>query len=151
MPFPRAPSLFSSGRCCSFLLLFSAPSQLHALHFCCNLRAPSALHSWSSWLPAETASLQISVCAVKASRDKNTKQNFILSLQVPGTNTPLALPQILLEYGSSTASPRGLCVETKVVCPDLIVMDVFILESISLFADWTVFFLLCFYKEHTHD
>ena len=151
MPFPRAPSLFSSGRCCSFLLLFSAPSQLHTLHFCCNLRAPSALHCSSSWLPGGTASLQISVCAVKASRDKNTKQNFLLSLLVPGTNTvPLLCPRNL-EYGSSTASPCSLCVETKVLCPDLIVIDVFISENISLFADWTVFFLPCFSKPHTHD
>ena len=142
---PQGSFVFSSGRCCSFLSLFSAPSQLHTLHFCCNLRAPSALHCSSSWLPGGTASLQISVCAVKASRDKNTKQNFLLSLLVPGTNTvPLLCPRNL-EYGSSTASPCSLCVETKVLCPDLIVMDVFLLENISLLTDCAVFLLAVFF------
>ena len=36
-------------------------------------------------------------------------------------------------------------VETKVVCPDLRVMDVFILENISLLVDCTVFSLALFF------
>lgn len=59
----------------------------------------------------------------------------------PETSEGMAVPQ----------HPHVVYACPSVVCPDLRVMDVFILENSSLFADYTCFHLLCFSKEHTHD
>lgn len=119
-------------------------------HFCCILRAPQHCIVEVQWLLVGTASLQISVCAVKASRNKNTKTKLSLKPPVPGTSTvPCSAPDTS-ESGQFHSVPLWYMRGNQDFCPDLIVMDVFILENISLLVDCTVFSLgFCFSKEHT--
>ena len=98
-----------------------------------------------------TASLQISVCAVKASRGKNSKQSFLLSLMVPGTNTvPLLCPRYFWSMAVPQHphvvyawKPRFLPRFTSHGCVHI--------RKYFTACRLHCFHLLCFSKEHTHD